>query len=83
VAQELLAGPEVGAAFQQVGGERMVQRVGDDGRGDTGRDGGVAHGPLDDGLVRVVAAAFTGGRVEVVSRRAEDPLPGPVGRAVG
>jgi hypothetical protein len=35
-------------------------------------------GALQDGLVQMVAAALTGGPVEVVPRGWEDPLPGPV-----
>lgn len=58
----------------------MAEGVAADAFGELGGDGGLADSALQDGFVEMVATAFTGGLVEVGSRRGEEPLPGPFTR---
>jgi hypothetical protein len=55
VAEELLDGADVVAAFEQVGGERVAEGVAGDAFGELRVLGGAADGALDHRLVQVVA----------------------------
>ena len=83
VAQELLDGADVVAVLEQVGGEAVAKRVWGDGLGDVGSSGGLAHGPLDQGLVDMVATGLAGSGVAVVAGGGEYPLPPPLGGSAG
>ena len=84
VPQKLLQRPDVVPVFEQVGRERVTERV-------TGRPlrdprfpyatlHGTLHRTLHRGLVQVMPAALAGRRVPVFAARREHPLPCPVGR---
>src|SRR5580692_10239083 len=80
VTEELLDRTNVVTALQQVGRERMTQSVRARGlRNPSGADGRT-HGPLDHGLVQVVAAALADLAIDVGTGRGEDPLPRPFTR---
>jgi len=80
VAEQLLDRPDVGAGFEEVGGEGVAQGVGSHGSWNAGGTGGLADGALDDALVKVVAAALARRGVGVVAGRWEEPLPRPLAR---
>ena len=56
----------------------MASRVRRDRVRDLRGHGGLAHGPLDDGLVQMVRAYLLGRRLRVGPSRREDPLPDPL-----
>jgi hypothetical protein len=83
VAQQFLDGADVVAVLEQVGGEAVAKDVWDDGLGDVGSSGGLAHGPLDQSLVSMVATGLPGSGVAVVADGGEYPLPPPLGGSAG
>ena len=76
VTEELLDGSDVGAGFEEVGGEGVAEGVASDSLGELGGGGGGADGALSDGLVEVVTAVALGRFVPVGSGGGEEPLPG-------
>jgi len=82
VAEEFLDGADVGAGFQEMGGEGVAEGVAGGGLEDFGAGDGVADKALEDGFVEVVASALTGARIGVGARGGEDPLPAPLAACV-
>jgi len=78
VAQQLLHGADVVARREQMRRERVAQRVTARGLRDAGGADGGLHRALDGGFVEVVAALAIVARIEVATRRGEDPLPAPL-----
>ena len=76
VAQEFLHGADVLAVLQQVGRERVAERVGAGALGDAGRRYGALQLTLQDGLVQVVTATLAGLWVQVDARGREPPVSG-------
>jgi hypothetical protein len=62
VPEQALHGADVGAALQQVRGERMAKGVGADGLRQTGTADGHLDGLVDDAGVNVMATGDTGTR---------------------
>jgi len=77
VAEQLLDGADVVAVFEEVSGEGVAKGVRCRGLGDSGGPCGRGNGPLDGGLVQVVATRLAGLDVVVRSGDGEQPLPGP------
>jgi hypothetical protein len=82
VAEQGLDGADVGAGFEQVGGEAVAEGVAARALVDAGGPHGVLHGLLHRALVQVVEAEATGGWVGARARRGEDVLPREAGRRV-
>ena len=82
VAQELLNGPDIASIFEEVRGERVAERRQRSRPPSASRQAGHTSHALHHGLMQMVAAALTGGPVEVVPRSGEDPLPGPLAAGV-
>jgi hypothetical protein len=78
--QELLDRTDIVARFEQVGRERVPQRVARRRPCNATGSRGVLDGALDDRFVQVMPAAFTGRRIPVEPGRRKDPLPGPFTR---
>jgi hypothetical protein len=83
VPQELLDGPDVITAHEEMGRERMAEGMAGRVLGDSGLARCVVEGSLDRPLVEVMATSFLSGRVVPEARRWEDPLPTPLGRRMG
>lgn len=66
--EELLDGSDIVAVLEQVGGERMAERVAGRPLRDAGPLDGVPHGPLEDGLVKVMAPTLAGNAFHVEPR---------------
>src|ERR1700744_6262428 len=64
VAEQNLYDPGIGSLFEQMGGERVAQRMRGDPFGDAGPFGGIATGNRECCLIHMVA--FAPGREEVV-----------------
>jgi hypothetical protein len=82
VTEEFLDGADVGAVFEQVGGEGVAEGV----TADALRDARVLHGSfdgaLDRGLVEMMAEAAAGSFIDTDPRGWEYPLPGPFNRRI-
>ena len=79
VAEELLDGPDVVAAHQEVGGEGVTQGVAGRRLDDPRLLHRLPEGPLDSPLVEVVPAVGSAPRVGRALRRGKDVLPAPLG----
>lgn len=73
--QEFLNRTDVVARLEQMRGTRVPQGMAGRPLGDTGLENGLAHGPLQDGLVEVMTAPTAGAAVVVEPRGGEYPLP--------
>jgi hypothetical protein len=80
VAEELLDDSDVGARLEEVGGDRVPQRMGRDGLRDPGGDSSATYGPLYDGFVEVVPPNLTSRGVRVDAGGGKDLLPVPFAR---
>ena len=80
--QQFLDGPQVIAAFQQVGGERVAEGVAARRLCDARLLDRGAEGALQHALVQVVAEAAAGRLVDPGAGRGKHPLPGPLARRV-
>ena len=76
MAEKLLDGPDVVAVGEEVGGEAMAKGVAMNRFRDGGEAGSVADGPLDGGLVEMVADEGSGVGAGDFRTAGEDPLPG-------
>ena len=74
VAEELLDGTDVVAVFQEVGRERVAQRVAGDPLPQTHLPHGNLHSSLDDGFVQVVSAELARPLVPVEPGCGKEPL---------
>jgi hypothetical protein len=79
--EQLLDRADVVAPFEEVRREAVTQGMAAGGFGEACRLCGAADGALQNGFMLMVAAPFSGDRVEVVAGRREYPLPGPVARS--
>ena len=77
VPKELLDGANVVSAFEQMGGERVTQRMTRSGLVDTSRTDGVLHRSLQQTFSNVVALLFATVRIDREPRRRKNVLPGP------
>lgn len=75
VAQELLYGADVIAAFQEVGRKGMAEGVAAGVLVHAGLKHGLLDGTLHEGFVHVVAALFAGSGVDPAVLQGEQPLP--------
>ena len=82
VSEEILDGADVVAGFEQVGGERMAQRVAGGAFGQAGGSGGAGHGALQAGGAEVMPGEAAGARIASEAAGGEDELPAPVGGRV-
>ena len=78
MAEELLNRPDVISGFEQVGGERVSESMTRCWLGNPRRSYGIFHRFLENGFVKMVAAALASLAVAVESGCWENPLPGPV-----
>src|SRR5688572_8969899 len=83
VAEELLDGPNVVAALEQVGGEGVTERVRTGTLAEARTQGSLLHRALDDRFVEVMAAPLTARELDVHPRRRKDALPRPLSSAFG
>ncbi len=81
MAEQLLDGADVVAILEQVRGRGMAERVAGDAAGHAGRARRFRYRALQGGLVEVMAAALTGGGVQVRASGREDAL-GKLARGV-
>jgi len=77
VAQQFLNGPDVIAVLEQMGGERVPERVAGSRFHQARPADGLLDGPLQDNLVEVVPSALAGISLYVDTRCGEDPMPSP------
>jgi len=82
VAEELLDGSDVAVVFEEVGPERVAQRVAGGRLRDAGEAYGLLHGALQDGLVQVVATPLARHSVDVEAGGRKHPLPYPLAPGV-
>ncbi len=82
VAEEFLHGPDVVARFQQMRGEAVPERVAGGMLWDPGLAHRGLHGPLDEGLIDMMAALLAGGRIPPALLLGKDPLPAPRGSRI-
>ena len=84
VAEHVLNGPDIDAAFEHVGGEAVTEDVGFDVFGDSGFSGGFFQGALEDVGVEVVPPGDSGAGIAGEDIGGEDilPMPGPRGLGV-
>src|SRR5262245_36419256 len=75
VPEELLDGSDVVSVLQQMGGERMPERVAGRSLGQRRRRNGLFHRALQDHLVQMVPTALPGLAIDVGPRGWEYPLP--------
>ena len=80
--EQLLHRADIVAVLEQVGGERMPERVRGGALDDPGPARGVLDRPLQDRLVQVVPAELAGQTVAVEACGREDPLPDPFSTGV-
>ena len=78
MSEEFLNGADVVAAFEEVRGKRVAKRVTAGWLGKANGKGSVPHGPLQRGLMKVVAVADASLPIDVASRCREEPLPWPL-----
>ena len=83
VAEELLDGADVVAVGEQVGSERVAERVAGDALGERGRARGSGDGSLWEAAVQVVPVDLAGAGVGREGAGGEDPLPAPVRDGAG
>jgi hypothetical protein len=83
VAQQLLDGADVVAGFEQMGGERVPQRVTPCVLRDTRATDRLLHGALNDRGVHVMAALLARDLIDPTHLLREHPLPAPLGGRVG
>jgi len=81
VAQQILDGADGVPVLEQVGRERVSQTVTRRPLGDTGPLERGTKSPLHDGLMQMMPAPLAGLRLQVLTHRAEHPLPTPLGRS--
>ena len=78
MAEKLLDGSDVVSAFEEVRREGMTQSMAGGWFGDSRFAHGLTDGPLENGLVKMVALAISGFSVHVGSGSREHPLPIPL-----
>lgn len=78
VAEKFLDGPDVVPFFEEMGSERMPERVAGDPLGESGNFGGLLDGPLENRFVEVVTIQSTGECILVLPCRGKYPLPAPL-----
>jgi hypothetical protein len=81
--QQLLDGSNVRAAFEQVPGKRMAERMARSSFCETSHRHGIPDGFLHQGFVNVMAALLLSPGVHPSVFLGKDPLPEPVFRRVG
>ena len=79
VSEELLDGPDIGSAFEEMGREGVAEGVAGGGFGDTGDADGLLDPSLEYGFVKMMATCLTRVPIDVEPGCREDPLPGPFG----
>jgi len=77
MSEQFLHGADVVAVLEQMGGERMSQRVRSGALGDPDPARGVLDRSLQDRLVQVMPAEMASQPVAIEARGGEDPLPDP------
>jgi len=83
MAKQVLDGPDVDPAFQEVGGEGMPKGVAGRGFGEPGFAHGVSELALHGDFVNVVSGDPASFRVRTKRRRWKEKLPGPFAGGVG
>ncbi len=83
VTQQLLDRPNIVAIRQQMGGERMTQRMAPSPFLDLSRIHGLLHRPLHHGLMEMVSSLLTRLHVSPAVRLRKDELPNPLAIGVG
>ena len=83
VTEEFLDGPDVVTTFKEVGREGMPERVAGNPLGGTRSQDRLMDGPLEDGLVHVVATLLERRGVGPTTILGKNPLPGPVSGGAG
>jgi hypothetical protein len=73
--EQLLDRPAVVTGLEQMGRERVTQRMATRSLGKTCPSNGILEGALHYGFVQVVPANFARLSMAVLSRRREDPMP--------
>ena len=78
VAEKLLNGPDIVPFFEEMGSERMPERVAGDSLGESGKGGGLLHGPLENRFVEVVTIQAPGTGILELPCCRKYPLPVPL-----
>jgi hypothetical protein len=83
VAKKFLDGPDVVPFFEEMGSERMPERVAGDSLGEAGKGGGLLYGPLENRFVEVMTIQAPGTGIPELPCCGKYPLPAPLLPAVG
>ena len=78
VAEKFLDGPDVVPFFEEMGSERMPERVAGDSLDESGKGGGLFHGSLENRFVEVVTIQASGTGVLELPCCGKYPLPAPL-----
>src|SRR3990172_1845538 len=77
VTQQFLDRPDVVSVLEQVGGERVTERVAGDVLFDAGQSRRIFDGALKDGFVQMMSTPNSGFGIRIVPMRGKHPLPSP------
>lgn len=78
VAEKFLDGPDVVPFFEEMGSERMPERVAGNSLGESGKGGGLLHGPLENRFVEVMTIQTSETDILELPCCGKYPLPAPL-----